>query len=152
MADDILVCKTSAMIEIDGVPTPVHAGQTRVRRGHPLLERYGDLFEPIQVQYDTRENTSDRTRDTGRADAGGNEPTAAAKRAAKKAAAAVQKKVNPSTATAKGRSQLKKSAVPTPPVANPQAQGLTTEQLKDPGGTTDPDQNPPDQLGEKVEE
>lgn len=43
--------------EVDGVPTPFVRGETRVRAGHPILVKYGHLFEPMRVQYDVEQAT-----------------------------------------------------------------------------------------------
>jgi hypothetical protein len=66
---DIYIAKENAMINTDTNPVRISKGVTRVRAGHELLDLYPDLFEPITVQYEVAEDTSSRTRDTGRADA-----------------------------------------------------------------------------------
>jgi len=91
-SSDIYVCKESAMVPINGVPTLLSKGETRVRAGHELLKLYPQLFELIKVHYDVVEDTSTRTRDTGRTDARKAEPAAEAKPAAKKATPAAAKK------------------------------------------------------------
>lgn len=77
MANDIYMCKESAMVTYDGQQTLLRKGHTRVRAGHELLAQYPDLFEPLTVHYDVVEDTSARTRDTGRTDAAADEPPAA---------------------------------------------------------------------------
>ena len=68
-SNDIYVAKEGAMLQLDGDQIMIHKGQTRVRAGHKLLELYPDFFEPLTVQYEVTEDTSSRTRDTGRTDA-----------------------------------------------------------------------------------
>lgn len=55
---DIYIATESAMLDYDGVPTPIHAGHTRVRGGHVLLEQYPEFFEPIDVHYDVEQATA----------------------------------------------------------------------------------------------
>jgi hypothetical protein len=50
---EILVAKSAAQIHYEGQRIVLCAGRTTVRAGHPLLEQYGDLFEPLKVDYDT---------------------------------------------------------------------------------------------------
>ena len=66
---DIYVAKESAFVDYDGGQVQLNKGMTRVRAGHELLKLYPQFFEPLKVQYDVVEDTSSRTRDTGRADA-----------------------------------------------------------------------------------
>jgi hypothetical protein len=42
---DVFVATESFSTDIDGVPTAVHKGVTRVRAGHELVERYPEFFE-----------------------------------------------------------------------------------------------------------
>lgn len=60
MGNQIFIAKQSFSTRLDGVPVAVHEGTTRVREGHPLLEGREHLFEPITVQYDTEEATTER--------------------------------------------------------------------------------------------
>lgn len=65
----IYVCKESAVFQYDGDQVLVRKGETRVREGHPILKAHPELFEPLKVHYEVTEDTSSRTRDTGRTDA-----------------------------------------------------------------------------------
>jgi hypothetical protein len=122
----VLICKESAIVDVDGVPTRIVRGQTTAREGAAILDRYGDLFEEQKVDYDADENTSARTRDTGRVSAVAKAAaTRATKRAAKKAAPKPGTAANPLS-----KSALKKSDVPTPPKGPVPSQGLTTDDLK----------------------
>lgn len=58
MSDQIFVARESFTITLDGVPTPVHKGRTRVREGHALLEGREHLFEPLTVQFDLPEQAT----------------------------------------------------------------------------------------------
>ncbi|WP_119728343.1 hypothetical protein [Thermomonospora amylolytica] len=58
MSDDILVAKKTATFDYNGERIVVHAGITRVRAGHPMLEGREDLFEPIDVHYDVEDATA----------------------------------------------------------------------------------------------
>lgn len=108
MAREILICKTSSVVDVDGVPTPIFAGRTRVRAGHQIAREHPELFEPIGVDYEVDENTSSRTRDTGR-------PSA---RAAKKASA--------DKPAAPAKTAPAKSAAPDPKPNDGPTKGLTT--------------------------
>ena len=57
-SSDILVAKESFTVDIDGVPTVFRGGETRVRRGHPVLEGREELFEPLRVHYDIETATT----------------------------------------------------------------------------------------------
>jgi len=52
MSNNILVCRESAVVKVDGERYVFTRGVTRVRDGHPLLDRFGEYFEPIAVHYD----------------------------------------------------------------------------------------------------
>lgn len=52
MSGEILVAKSTALVWVDGRQATVAAGRTTVRAGHPILEQYGDLFEPLRVDYE----------------------------------------------------------------------------------------------------
>lgn len=57
---DVFVAKETFACEIDGVPTMVHGGQTRVREGHPLLDSYRDYFESADtgIQFEVEQATA----------------------------------------------------------------------------------------------
>jgi hypothetical protein len=57
MTDEILVARESFTTMLDGETVTVHAGATRVREGHPLLEGREELFEPLEIQYDIEQAT-----------------------------------------------------------------------------------------------
>lgn len=44
---DVWVATTTFACQLDGENVVVHAGETRVRVGHPLLDRYEGYFEPV---------------------------------------------------------------------------------------------------------
>lgn len=46
----VFVATETFACEVDGVPTMVHAGQTRVRDGHPLLEVHRGYFQPVDAR------------------------------------------------------------------------------------------------------
>lgn len=52
--------ETFSWTDADGVPLIAHAGQTRVREGHPLLAGREHLFDPVegQVHYDVEQATA----------------------------------------------------------------------------------------------
>lgn len=54
MADDILVAKATTQIHYEGKRLIITAGKTTARQGHPILEQYGDLFEPLRPDFDVR--------------------------------------------------------------------------------------------------
>lgn len=56
---DIYVATTAFSCELDGEPVVVTAGE-RIRRGHPLLRKQPDYFEPVDatVQYDVEQATA----------------------------------------------------------------------------------------------
>lgn len=62
----VYVATESFSTVIDGEPYVVHAKKTRVREGHPLLERNRDYFKPIEedVTYDLE--TADKPPKGGR--------------------------------------------------------------------------------------
>ena len=58
--------KESFVGDIDGVPTTFVRNRDLVREGHELLTRYPTLFEPVPVQYDVEEATSEPGRKRAR--------------------------------------------------------------------------------------
>ena len=50
--DGLFVATDSFTADIDGVPTAVVRGVTRVREGHPLLEGREALFERIEPHFE----------------------------------------------------------------------------------------------------
>lgn len=54
------VAKTDFVCDLDGVQEFIRAGQTRVRAGHRLLERYAECFEPadVGVEFDVEQATA----------------------------------------------------------------------------------------------
>lgn len=46
-ADPLLVATESFSADVDGVPTSVHKGVTRVRASHPLVKQNPHYFEPV---------------------------------------------------------------------------------------------------------
>jgi hypothetical protein len=53
--DPVLVATESFSADIDGVPTAVNAGSTRVRKSHVLAQRYPQYFRPAEegLTYET---------------------------------------------------------------------------------------------------
>jgi hypothetical protein len=58
-APEIYIAKHGFACEIDGVPMFINPGE-RVRKGHELLERCGEYFEPADthVKYDVEQATA----------------------------------------------------------------------------------------------
>ncbi|MGZ0231117.1 Lsr2 family DNA-binding protein [Streptomyces sp. CPS1] len=52
MAGDILVAKRTAALVWRGRQVIIKAGETFARAGHPILDVYGDEFEPVFVHFD----------------------------------------------------------------------------------------------------
>ncbi|MEU0041320.1 histone-like nucleoid-structuring protein Lsr2 [Streptomyces sp. NPDC006333] len=48
----ILVATSSVVGEYDGQPLYIHKGVTTVRDGHPLLNTFGALFEPLKPMFE----------------------------------------------------------------------------------------------------
>lgn len=48
---EILVCKESTIVDVDGVPTPIAKNQTRAWSGSKIARLYPEAFEPIKVHY-----------------------------------------------------------------------------------------------------
>lgn len=55
---DIFVAKESFATDYEGSPIIVKAGQTRVRKGHPLLKKHSQFFEPLEIHYDVEQATA----------------------------------------------------------------------------------------------
>lgn len=55
---DIYVAVESAVLYVNGTPHVIHKGTTRVRDGHPLLERNRGMFAPLDVHYDVEQATA----------------------------------------------------------------------------------------------
>lgn len=70
---DIYVARDSASVIIEGDRYALQKGLTRVRAGHPLVERHPELFEPLDVHYDVE----DATQAPGRRRGGRRAPEAA---------------------------------------------------------------------------
>jgi hypothetical protein len=56
---DVYVCKESGAFEYGGDMVVVNKGVTRVRKGHPILDLYPELFEEITVHYDVERATAE---------------------------------------------------------------------------------------------
>ena len=54
---DVFVPIDGFVANIDGTDVNFHRN-IRVREGHPILEKYGHLFERIRVQYDVEQATA----------------------------------------------------------------------------------------------
>jgi hypothetical protein len=51
--NDVWVAKETFAAEDDnGSPVIIHAGKTRIREGHPLLDRYREHFQPADSRLD----------------------------------------------------------------------------------------------------
>lgn len=50
---DIYVATKTATFTFQGRRVFVTAGKTTVRQGHPMLDEFPTLFEPLKVTYDT---------------------------------------------------------------------------------------------------
>lgn len=48
-ASGILVAKTTGFIVHDGERYAIRAGVTRIRTSHPLVKKYGHLFEAVEM-------------------------------------------------------------------------------------------------------
>ncbi|MFJ9374430.1 histone-like nucleoid-structuring protein Lsr2 [Streptomyces sp. NPDC101455] len=55
----ILVARDSVLAEYDGRPLYIHKGVTTVREGHPLLDTFGALFEPLTPTFEVKEEPDD---------------------------------------------------------------------------------------------
>jgi hypothetical protein len=53
--DPVLIAKQSFSTDLDGVPTAINAGVTRVRASHPLARKYPEHFVPVDqgLSYET---------------------------------------------------------------------------------------------------
>lgn len=58
--DAVWVARETFVCSLDGVQEVVHAGVTRVREGHRMLEAYRSYFEPVDtgVHYEVEQATS----------------------------------------------------------------------------------------------
>lgn len=54
---EIFVPKEPFTAQVDGTDM-AFTPQTLVREGHPILEKYPHLFEPVRVHYDVEQATS----------------------------------------------------------------------------------------------
>lgn len=52
MSAELYVARESAVLEWNGVPTYLTQGVTTARAGHPLVERYPQLWKPMEVTFD----------------------------------------------------------------------------------------------------
>lgn len=50
---DIYVAQASGMVLMDGRRYRIRRGQTTARAGHPILKAHGNMFEVLQVDFDT---------------------------------------------------------------------------------------------------
>ena len=57
MTSDILVAKRTAALVWGGKQVVIQAGETFARAGHPILEMYGDEFEPVTVHFEVESST-----------------------------------------------------------------------------------------------
>lgn len=55
---EVYVPVDSFTASVDGVDMPFVKDHTRVREGHPVLAKYGHLFEKIRVHYDVESATA----------------------------------------------------------------------------------------------
>jgi hypothetical protein len=55
---NVFTPKETFTIDIDGVPTTLRHNKSFVRAGHPLLDEYPQLFEPVAVQFDVEQATA----------------------------------------------------------------------------------------------
>ncbi len=55
----VFVPTDSFTADLDGIPTTFEMDVTRVREGHPIIDRYPHLFREIQVDYEW-ETATDR--------------------------------------------------------------------------------------------
>lgn len=63
---EILVAKTSFIGSLeDGQEISVQKGVTRVREGHPIAQRWPELFEPIRVHYEIEDASAEPGRKRG---------------------------------------------------------------------------------------
>lgn len=60
MARDVYIANSTFACDLDGAPIVVHSGVTRVRKGHPLYERYQDSFDLVDnaIEFDIEEATA----------------------------------------------------------------------------------------------
>ena len=53
MSDSIYVAKRAAMVFYEGRRIMVKKGMTTIREGHPILKANPDLFQPLNVDFET---------------------------------------------------------------------------------------------------
>lgn len=58
MAGEMFVAKETFYAVIDGQQTMVKKSRDLVRAGHPLLEKYPDMFKPARVRFDVEQATA----------------------------------------------------------------------------------------------
>jgi hypothetical protein len=46
MPGRVFIANRTATVDVDGVPTIIHRGMTKVREGHALLSTHAELFNP----------------------------------------------------------------------------------------------------------
>lgn len=131
----VWMCRESAMVPVedeDGneVPTLFTKGKTTIREGHELLDRFGEFFEPLKVDYEVDDGEPEgKSGGVGAAikKAVGKKAAAKPTPAAKKAAAQKVAESNKGTTAAPvSDKDLKSKDVPTPPaghVPNPDPAG-----------------------------
>jgi hypothetical protein len=56
MTDTILAATRAALVQNDGQSILIKPGAT-ARAGHPIVEAYPGLFEPLVVQFDVEDST-----------------------------------------------------------------------------------------------
>ena len=54
----VFICSESFVAKLDGVDTTFIKDSSRVREGHPILERHGRFFRLIDVHYDVERATA----------------------------------------------------------------------------------------------
>ena len=50
--------KESFVANHNGVETTFFRGRTLVREGHEILEKYGEMFEPVRATYEVEQATA----------------------------------------------------------------------------------------------
>lgn len=57
----IFVATNSVLAEYNGQPLYIHQGVTTVRAGHPLLDTFGGLFEPLRPMFEVDDEPEGET-------------------------------------------------------------------------------------------